>query len=46
MLVIGEKELEEGNVSVRKQGEGDQGIMSIEEFAHYVSNEVKNQLEV
>jgi len=34
MLVIGEKELEEGNVSVRKQGEGDQGIMSIEEFAH------------
>jgi len=46
MLVIGEKELEEGNVSVRKQGEGDQGVMSIEEFAHYVSNEVKNQLEV
>ncbi|MDA7836136.1 threonine--tRNA ligase [Salibacteraceae bacterium] len=46
MLVIGEKELEEGNVSVRKQGEGDQGVMSIEEFAQYVSNEVKNQLEV
>ena len=46
MLVIGEKELEEGNVSVRKQGEGDQGVMSIEEFAHYVSSEVKNQLEV
>ena len=46
MLIIGEKELEEGNVSVRKQGEGDQGVMSIEEFAHYVNNEVKNQLEV
>ena len=46
MLVIGEKELEEGKVSVRKQGEGDQGTMSIEEFAKYVSNEVKNQLEV
>jgi len=46
MLVIGEKELEEGKVSVRKQGEGDQGTMSIEDFAKYVSNEVKNQLEV
>jgi len=46
MLVIGEKELAEGKVSVRKQGEGDQGTMSIEEFAQYVSNEVRNQLEV
>lgn len=46
MLVIGEKELEEGKVSVRKQGEGDQGTMSIEEFAQFVTNEVKSQLEV
>ncbi len=46
MLVIGEKEIAEGKVSVRKQGEGDQGSMTVEEFAQFVQNEVKHQLEV
>ncbi len=36
MLVVGEKEVAEGKISVRKQGEGDQGTMSIAEFAAYV----------
>lgn len=40
MLIIGEKELEEGVVSVRKQGEGDQGKMSIEELGKMIQNEV------
>jgi threonyl-tRNA synthetase len=35
MLIIGEKEAEEGKVSVRRQGHGDQGSMTIEEFATY-----------
>ncbi len=35
MLIVGEKEVEEGKVSVRRQGEGDIGSMSIEEFATY-----------
>lgn len=46
MLIIGEKELAEGKVSVRKQGEGDQGLMDVTEFAEFVENEVKKQLEV
>jgi threonyl-tRNA synthetase len=33
LLVVGEKEAEAGNVSVRKQGEGDQGAMSVGDFA-------------
>ena len=35
MLIIGEKEAEEGKVAVRKQGEGDQGTMSIADFVAY-----------
>ncbi len=46
MLVVGEKELENGVVSVRKQGEGDQGQMDIEAFAKWVQDQVNEQLEV
>jgi threonyl-tRNA synthetase len=35
MLVVGEKEAEQGKVAVRKQGEGDVGVMSLEEFETY-----------
>ena len=35
MLIIGEKEEAEGKVSVRKQGEGDLGAMTMEEFITY-----------
>jgi len=35
MLIIGEKEVESKMVAVRKQGEGDKGAMSIEDFAAY-----------
>ncbi len=38
MLVIGEKEVAEGKVAVRKQGEGDQGLMSVAEFVAYIEN--------
>lgn len=35
MLVVGEKEVEEGKISIRRQGEGDKGAMTVEEFATY-----------
>ena len=40
MLIIGEKEMEDGTVSVRKHGEGDQGSMSIEEFSNHLQKEI------
>ncbi len=35
MMVIGEKEVEAGEISVRKQGDGDKGMMSVEAFVEY-----------
>ncbi len=42
MLVVGEKEAENGTISVRKQGEGDKGTMKIANFAEILAEEVKN----
>ena len=36
LLIVGEKEVEAGTVSVRKQGEGDQGAVSVADFAAMV----------
>jgi len=36
LLIVGEKEVEAGTVSVRKQGEGDQGVVSVAAFAEMV----------
>jgi threonyl-tRNA synthetase len=44
MLIIGEKEVEEGTVSVRKHGEGDLGSMELDEFTRLVEEEVKKEL--
>jgi threonyl-tRNA synthetase len=44
MLVVGEKEAENGEVSVRKQGSGDQGTMKFEDFAKKISEEVQNMI--
>jgi threonyl-tRNA synthetase len=41
MLVVGEKEAENGQVSVRKQGEGDKGTMTVAEFADEINRLVK-----
>ncbi len=35
MLIVGEKEVETGTVSVRRQGDGDKGAMSVEDFTSY-----------
>jgi len=39
MLIVGEKEASAGKVSVRKQGEGDLGLMSIQQFADLINKE-------
>ncbi|KGN67131.1 threonine--tRNA ligase [Porphyromonas sp. COT-239 OH1446] len=44
MLIVGEKEAEEGEVSVRKQGEGDRGSMKIATFAELILEDVNAQL--
>ncbi|MDD3686814.1 MAG: His/Gly/Thr/Pro-type tRNA ligase C-terminal domain-containing protein, partial [Bacteroidales bacterium] len=41
LLILGEKEAETGTLSVRKQGQGDLGGMSPEEFAEVIKNEIK-----
>lgn len=38
LLIVGEKEAETDTVSVRKQGEGDEGSMSVEDFAKKISD--------
>ena len=45
MLIVGEKEEEEGTVSVRKQGEGDVGTFTIEDFKDKINQEIKEVLE-
>ncbi len=39
LLIIGEKEVTAGTVSVRRQGEGDRGVMKPEEFINLVKQE-------
>lgn len=39
MLVLGEKEMESGNVTVRKQGSGDLGSMSLDDFKELIRKE-------
>ena len=44
MLIVGEKEAENNEVSVRKQGEGDKGSMKITTFAALLNNEVNEMM--
>ena len=42
MLVVGEKEVEEKLVAVRRRGEGDLGQMNVEDFIARATKEVKD----
>lgn len=42
-LVVGEKELEEKTVSVRKRGEGDKGSMKFDDFIQMILDEVQSK---
>jgi len=45
LLVVGEKEVENNTISVRKQGVGDLGTQSLDEFVEFINNEIKAQTE-
>jgi len=44
LLIIGEKEVENGTIAVRKQGEGDKGSMKIDEFIEFINSEIKKEI--
>jgi len=44
MLILGENEAKEETVSVRRQGEGDLGGMSVEAFAEHIRSEIAEML--
>lgn len=44
MLIVGKKEAENGNVSVRQHGQGDLGPSSLEDFIAKARKEVENRL--
>jgi threonyl-tRNA synthetase len=44
LLIVGEQEAENQQVSVRRQGEGDKGLMAIPAFVDYIKAEVNQQL--
>jgi threonyl-tRNA synthetase len=43
MLVIGEKEVAENQLSVRRQGKGDTGTQSVEAFITMIKDEIENR---
>ncbi len=43
MLVVGEKEVNENKVAVRKQGKGDAGIKGLDEFLNELISEIKDR---
>lgn len=44
LLIVGEKEVESETVSVRRQGQGDQGSLKLQDFAEKITAEVEKQL--
>ena len=44
MLILGEKEENEGTVSVRRHGEGDIGTFSIQEFISLIKKEISKTI--
>ena len=43
MLVIGEKEMNEKQVSIRRQGKGDMGVKGMKEFIEEISQEIRER---
>ena len=44
LLIVGEQEAENETVSVRRQGEGDKGVMSVSEFSQLIKKDIDEQL--
>lgn len=45
LLIVGEKEQDENTISVRIQGQGDKGTMTIPDFTKMIADIVKNEIE-
>ena len=43
MLVVGEKEMNENKVAIRRQGKGDIGVKGIDEFLNEIITEIKDR---
>ena len=43
MLILGEKEMEDAKLSVRRQGKGDMGVQLLEEFMNSIVDEIKER---
>ncbi|MDB5224118.1 MAG: threonyl-tRNA synthetase [Chitinophagaceae bacterium] len=43
MLVIGEREMNEEKISIRRQGKGDAGTKSVDEFVAMITEEIKSR---
>ena len=43
MLVVGEKEMNENKVAVRRQGKGDLGVKAVDEFVQDIVTEIKER---
>ncbi len=41
MIIVGEKEESENTISIRKQGEGDMGLFTVDSFADLINDEIK-----
>ena len=44
MLIVGDKEAEEGTVSVRSRKDGDKGSMGVEDFKAFIKEEIDNMV--
>ncbi len=45
MVIVGEKEASDGTVAMRQQGGGEQAVMSMQDFAQRINDEVAKMLE-
>jgi threonyl-tRNA synthetase len=46
LLIIGEKEVENSTIAVRKQGEGDLGAMKVDEFVSFIKEEINKEIAI
>jgi len=44
MIIVGEKEMLEGTVSIREHGQGDKGSMTVSSFIHIVNQKINEEL--
>ncbi len=44
MLIVGEKEMNEGTAAVRRQGQGDLGVKSVDDFIATIKEEILNRI--